>query len=283
MAQQTELSIIDRYRTIIIALALGASGIVLLIFGYYTDPAHTSHPFPFISFLLEQIGAIALFTGVYTVISDYFVRKNFEKQITETINFVRIDQSIKDFGIAEIKPKFVWEDAIQAIDQASSVQMLILRSNSFFDGNYAKLRERLQGGDFSLKVILPNPSNAALISLLATKFSNISRPQELADSIVTVVNVWLKKQIYDHLPVEQQSKISVYFVNKYPLYSAYLFDRKQFWYVPYHYRNDRQDLPVFVFESDFARSEVYRDFDAFVKEATKHDLNKLLTTPAIQS
>src|SRR5262249_9608604 len=284
MPDDGKLRVIDKYRTIIITGAFLASGIILLIFGYYTDPAHhVSHPFPFLAFLLQQMGAVAIFSGVYTSITDYFVRKNFEKRVKEAIDFVRLDQSIRDFGLAQIRPKFVWEDALQAISQSSSVHLLVLRSRSFLEGNYTKLLKRLQEGSLSITVLLPNPANAALISMLAGKMSTIKSPQELADSIVSVVDILLRKKIYDQLKPEHQPRLKVLFVNKYPLYSAYLFDRKQFWYVPYHYRNDHQDLPVFVFESGFEQSEVYRDFDSLLQEAVPQDLSKALAVPALSA
>ena len=278
MPDDSKLSVIDKYRTIIITLAFLATGVLLLVFGYYTDPAHNpSHSFPFLSFLLQQMGAVAIFSGVYTSVTDHFVRKNFEKQVKEAVDFVRLDQSIRDFGIAQIRPKFLWEDAIQEISQSSSVQMLVLRSRSFLEGNYARLLRRLQEGSLSITAIFPNPANAPLIAMLAKKMSTIKSPQELADTIVSVVNILLKGKIYDQLKPEQQSRLKVMFVNKYPLYSAYLFDRKQFWYVPYHYRNDHQDLPVFIFASGFDQSEVYRDFDSLLREAVQQDLSKVLT------
>jgi hypothetical protein len=280
MASQNLRGLIDKYHTIIITLAFLSFGVVCLIFGYFTDPAHTNKPYPFVSFLLQQIGAIALFTGVYTSISDYFVRKNFEKQIGEAIDFVRLDQSIRDFGLSQVRPKFSWDDTKERIRQSSSVRMIVLRSNTFFEGNYEKLLDRLHDGSLLLTVVFPNPNNFALISLLARKFTNLSRPEQLAESIVSVINVWLKRQIYDLLPPERRAGLRVLLVDKYPLYSAYLFDQGEFWYVPYHYRNDHQDLPVFVFREEFDQSEIYRDFASLLAQATQHDLRADLLIPS---
>lgn len=281
MADRVQPGLIDKYYTIIITLGFFAGGIILLIVGYNTDPAHSTHPYPLISFLLEQAGALALFSGVYTFINDYFVRKNFEKEVRAAVDFVQLDQSIKDFGVVAVSPKFEWSETIESLNQSTSVTMLVLSSRGFFEGNYTKLLKRLQMDNFSLKIVLPNPNNQALISLLAQKMSSFkNNPQELAEKIVDVVNNYLKEKIYDELKAEQSSRFSVCFINKYPLYSAYLFDRRQFWYVPYHYRDDHQDLPVFIFESNFDQSEVYRDFDALLREAVKQDLSKPLTNPS---
>src|SRR5579859_4380181 len=99
MPAKDQLGIFDKHYTIIIALGCLIAAIVLLGIGYITDPAHSTHPYPFASFLLQQAGALALFSGFYTFISDYFVRKNFVKQVRTAVDFVQLDQSIKNFGI----------------------------------------------------------------------------------------------------------------------------------------------------------------------------------------
>jgi hypothetical protein len=160
--------------------------------------------------------------------------------------------------------------------------MLILRSSGFFSAKYSQLKSRMEEGksEFTLRVLLPNPCNIDLMTLMSAKFTDANTPQKLAESIANVVNSWLKASIYDKLRADRKGRVTVFFIDKYPLYSAYLFDHKEFWYIPYHHRNDHQDIPVFVFQTDFEGTEVFRDFDQLLSEATAHDLSNALVLPA---
>ena len=84
------------------------------------------------------------------------------------------------------------------------------------------------------------------MALLSAKFSDYSDPRELAESIRRVVNVWLKQEMYGKLTSDAQMRLRVLLIDKYPLYSAYVFDQRELWYIPYHHRNNHQPIPTFV-------------------------------------
>jgi hypothetical protein len=90
MNNETTVSLIDKYRTWIIAILSILGGTLLLVVAYFTSTGH-----PFASFLLSQLGGLLIFSAGYTALSDYFIRKNFEKQVRTAIDLVRLDQSIK--------------------------------------------------------------------------------------------------------------------------------------------------------------------------------------------
>jgi hypothetical protein len=137
----------------------------------------------------------------------------------------------------------------------------------------------MQAGTLSLAVLLPNPCNIELMTLLSTKFSDYSDPEELAKSIQRVINVWLKQEMYDKLSVERRSQLQVFLIDKYPLYSAYRFDRRELWYIPYHHRNNHQPLPTYVFGKEFDRTEVNKDLVALQAEAKRQDLSRNSVLP----
>jgi len=250
---------IEKYRFGLLVAVSILIGILLLVVGYFTDPSHSSNPHPFLSFLTLQIGALLIFGAGYSFISDYFQRKNFVQLVWEVVN---LDETIHESGLAQVQRKFSSEALYAFTEQCSSITMIVLRSNTFFAARYSQLRSRLDSpkGDFALQIVLPNPGNLELMTLMSAKFTDFNTPQKLAASIADVVNLWLKGSIYDKLKVERRSRLKVLFIDKYPLYSAYLFDGKEFWYIPYHFRNDHRDIPTFVFRDDFQSTEIYQDF-----------------------
>jgi hypothetical protein len=152
---------------------------------------------------------------------------------------------------------------------------VITRSGHFFSGNYDKLAARIEKG-FSFTVVLPNPKNPELMQLLYKKFTDANTPDELAVSIAKVINHWLKGKIFDALGREAKPRLKVYLSDKYPLYSAYTFDQRELWYIPYQYREDTQTIPVFVMRESFEGTEIYKDLKALIEKSKLHDLTTMV-------
>jgi hypothetical protein len=258
----------EKYKYIMLVIIFVLVGIALLIWGYFLDKSH-----PFISFLMLQIGALLIFGAGYTAISDYVLRQNFYQIIRENVDIVKLDSTIKAFGLMEIQSSFSSDKLRAEVADSCSVRMLVLRSNTFITSSYDAIRERMLTSSFSLSLILPNPHKMDLMTLLAPKFSDDNTAEKLSEKIQTVVRI-LKQEIHDKLKDEQRSQLKVYYVDKYPLYSAYEFDQRQFWYIPYHHRKDKQQLAVFVFGQPFNNVPVYMDFEALIQEANLYDFSK---------
>jgi hypothetical protein len=276
---QAKDKILFKYRSLMLAGVFVLSGFVLLVFAYSTDKDHSTHPRPFLSFIALQVGALLIFGAGYSALSDYLLKGNFERLVLSGVDRVRLDQTIKEFGLTEVLSKFSPEHLDTMIRQSSNVQMLVLRSNSFFGSHYQELISRLNAGDLTLTIALPDPRNYELMSLMSAKFTDDNTPEKLSQSILDVIDVWLKGKIYQGLNQGARDRLKVLLVQKYPLYSAYRFDRKELWYIPYHHRNDHQQLAVFVFRRDFQTTEVYKDLSALLDESTNHDLSSDITLP----
>ena len=186
-----KFSIIDRYRTALIVILSILIGTLLLVFGHYTESSR-----PLLSFLLLQFGALLIFGAGYTALNDWFIRKNFEHQVRTAIDFVRLDQSIKSFGLSRVDRAFSVDRFHENLQASSVIVMLVLRSNTYFQQHYQELRERIARGQLTLTVILPNPGKIELMRLLSDKFSDLrGNPAGLAKTIADVVNVWLRQQM----------------------------------------------------------------------------------------
>ncbi|MFZ0739709.1 MAG: hypothetical protein WAM96_21620 [Candidatus Acidiferrales bacterium] len=67
----------------------------------------------------------------------------------------------------------------------------------------------------------------------------------------------------------------VFLTDKYPLYSAYVFDGTELWYVPYHQRKNWQPIPVFIFRGQIRGLEIFKDIEDTLNIAP-YDLQYLL-------
>jgi hypothetical protein len=136
--------------------------------------------------------------------------------------------------------------------------MLVMRSESFFRRQGQSLLKWMTNRGLKIEVLLPDPNNLVLMEQLQAIYST-TNAQGLANSIASVVNL-LREEIYSKL--KDPSQLSVSFHQGYPVYSAYLFDDRELWYFPYHYRANSSDkAPVFVYP-DAKDVSVYRDFKA---------------------
>jgi hypothetical protein len=163
-------------------------------------------------------------------------------------------------GVAtpKVEAEFSGDQMLKRLEKATSMRMLVMRSESFFRRQGQSLLKWMTNRGLKIEVLLPDPNNLVLMEQLQAIYST-TNAQGLANSIASVVNL-LREEIYSKL--KDPSQLSVSFHQGYPVYSAYLFDDRELWYFPYHYRANSSDkAPVFVYP-DAKDVSVYRDFKA---------------------
>jgi len=195
--------------------------------------------------------------------------------IQDELRVAQLHQSITSSGLIEVFDKYSDERAFKAMQSAAQVRIVIMRGNAFFRDYHRDLRERILSG-MTLEILFPNPKNSDLMKILSQRYSDLNA-QTLASSIATTLNTWIIEKIYKELPEEKKPAIRVYLIDMYPLYSAYLFDQKTLWYIPYHYRKDRQKIPVFIYSGQLNNLEIYKDVIALSEGKTAHDFSSPLS------
>ncbi len=258
------------WKTAFLVLLWCALGIILMILGYFHSATH-----PFASFLEEQTGGLCIFGAAIPVVSDFLVKRDFEALIQRTMDRAGLDDSIQAFGLSEVIPIFSSQRLWVRFREASLITMLVLRSSTFFEEHYEEIVQDLSQRGATLRLLLPNPENQALMRLMAAKFSDLETAAAMAQSLEAVVRTWLKANIYDRLPAACRGRLQVRLYDKYPLYSAYEFDHSELWYIPYHHRNNRRPIPTFVFRGDFSQNQVHLDLGSLWDESLPLDLSAL--------
>jgi len=140
-------------------------GLVLLVTGYFVGDLRSPHYSLFWSFILTNIGALLVFSGGYTLLSELYLKRSFISEIRKSVLKGELDQSIVDSGLCEIA-KFSGGELNNLLGESSTVEMIVMRSDSFFSSNYDKLRRGLNKHQLTIKILLPNPENGNLMEVL---------------------------------------------------------------------------------------------------------------------
>ncbi len=243
------------------------AGVLCLVQVYEWSTPQQQHPIG--TYILTSLGNLLIFTTAYAFINDHFIHRKHIQEIEASLRRVTLDESIQRSGLTEIRARFTDSEAFSAMQRATTVSMLIMRGSSFFRDYHEGLKKCLQAGHLSLHILLPDPNNSELMRLMASKQSDVKDYKEAAQKIANSVNTWIVQKIFAELPVaERKTRLRVSLIDRYPLYSAYLFDNREFWYLPYHYRKDWRPIPLFVYRERLEKLEIYNDFEQLVTDGS---------------
>lgn len=250
-----------------------AIGIILIIWGSFSNK---DAPGNIGALLALNFGGIAFIGAAYTLVSELFLKRGFARQIRASIN-QRLEQtglndSIVKLGLNCVKENFELSHLWQRIEKANSVLIVAMRNSSFFRMYYDKILDRIMKEDARFTVILLDPDGKVIPSVVK-KFSDIDEDQ-LRTSIRNTIDVFIKGHIFDKLPREKENNLIVRLFDEIPVYSAYLFDEEELWYIPFHFRHDYRPIPVFILKDSerFKKSHLYEDLEELKSDALSKEV-----------
>ena len=216
-------------------------------------------------FFLSNLGILFVFGAGYTLVSEYFLKKNFAKQVRVSIDKkleqIRLSENIRNLGLIGAHEQFNDSQLWSRIKDADSVVMVVMRSKTFFMTYNNHIRNAIIDQNKKFTFIILNPEGDT-IPVVLKKFTGDTE-ETLRKSIKDSIDIWLTQQIYRKLPPEKKANMHIRVFDEIPVNSAYLFDDNEIWYIPLHYRHDRQIIPVFIFkaEKDLRFTEIYQDLE----------------------
>lgn len=264
------------YLLIIIAIIFVFIGVVLIVIGYYSNK---QEPGNIRAFLCLNFGSLSIVGASCNLVNDLFLKRGFARRIQGSIDKklekISLDETIQKFGLHSIQDPYTKEALWNRITSSSSVLMLGIRNTEFFSYFCPEVRESIKKYNLRLTILMLDPASNA-ISLLTRKFPDTSI-QKLSQSLRDVINTHIKGQIHDKLPKEFRNNLKLYLFDQFPVYSAYVFDDEEMWFVPYYFRCDKRLVPVFIIKGRklLEENEIYRDIQEIEKSmSVQHDLNK---------
>jgi hypothetical protein len=238
------------------------AGLMLIVVSYFTGESASPHYHPFFSFVCLNIGGLLSFTAGYTFVSEAFFKRVFAQDLSRSLDAklgrLSLAESIHASGLTEIRPSFDSASLFARISAASDVKMFVMRSERFFNQYSTHLLNQMSEGRLKLELIFPDPSDPKLMEVMSRRFVGKDGPT-VSKSIADVIDLWLIDKLFSPLPSERKGQLTLRLEPNPPFYSAYLFDFTELWYIPYHQRDGRQTLPIYVFNPVDKSSELYLD------------------------
>lgn len=256
-------------------------GLGLILAGFFLSDSQSTYYNAFLSYLATNLGGLLVFGASYTLISEGYLRRDFTREmgiaIERTLRDSQIDLSIAQSGLFQVVQPFSHQALHERVKRAQTVKMIFVKNTMYFREYHESLRERIAEGKLNLEVVIPDPEDLELIAVIVRRYDEFNGGRQLSESIVSSINVWLKGRIFDQLPENSRERLLLYLSEHNPLYSAYLFDRDELWYVPYHCRMGRHGIPVLVYHNVSDELPIYRDILHIFQSSTRFDLAKSLT------
>ncbi len=256
---------------IIVAIIFLFLGVIAIITSYFLNKLF---PGSIGAFLCLNLGALVTMGAAYNLISESFLKRNFAKQIRKSIDRklerLSLDETIQEFGLDSIQQPFSISILMDKISSSEDVLMLAVKNEAFFSTYSSRLRKQISDGDLKLTILILNPSSRIFDTFTPTKFPCDGREKE-SSRFKDVINELIKKQIYDKLPSVFKSNVKLYLFEEFPLYSVYVFDDEELWFIPYFYQHHPVPTPVFVFKGKqlLKNNEIYKDVQVMLREINK--------------
>lgn len=243
--------------TVVLALA-----IILIIWGCFSNK---DQPGNIGALLALNFGGIVCIGAAYALVSEFFLKKDFTRQLRASIDQrleqTSLNESIIKLGLNSVRENFELSQLWQRIEKANSILIVAMRDSSLFRMYYDKILHRIVNENAKFTVILLDPDGEVITSVVR-KFSDIGE-DELRTSIRNTKDTFIKGYIYDKLPEDKKANLVLRLYNDVPVYSAYLFDEEELWYIPYHFRHDYRPIPVFILKGNeqLKGSQLYEDLN----------------------
>ncbi len=265
-------------RLVLAAVIAVAMAMIAMVWAYGSnkdDPGNMG------AFLALNLGGLVFVGAAYTFVSEFFLKEHFARQlrmsIDERLKQAELNETILGLGLTAVDEGFELARLWRRMETASEVVVVAMRDSSLFRMYYDQIYQRIVNANARFTIILLDP-DGEMIPSVVRKFSD-SDEEKLRASIRDTIHTFLKRHIYDRLPDHRKSNLILRLYHDIPVYSAYLFDDEELWYIPYHFRHDYRPIPVFVFKDaeQLRRAEVYKDIAALSSEpalSTLHDFSK---------
>ena len=233
------------YKIAIAAVFFAAAGIVLMIFAAFSNQ---DHPGNLPAFLALNGGALLIIGGLYGFVSELFLKRDFANQLQASIdsklqNMV-LHESLLNMGLESVDQTFEESKLVRRLLAAQNTLIVAMRSGRLFRQHYDEIRGHIETDNAKLDIVLLDPSSN-VVQCVSPKFSDHDE-DKLRRSSADAINVFLKREIYDKLTSGRRENLNLFFSGEIPVYSAYVFDDEELWYIPYHFRRDYRPIPVFI-------------------------------------
>ena len=217
---------------ILVSLILTIFGSALLYWGCAIPAEHE-----FGREMLKSFGSIVVATGMLSFMWELFSKRSF---LAESLALANMTIELKNAGIEQVSTQYLNELQWQGMLKASqSLEFFFAYARTWCNVNSVCLGEVLRMKNRTMRVLLPDPTNAQIVSELARRFS--STPQEVETSIKETQSFFEKLGNR----AAEGSTLEVRYAPAAPLFSMYLLGERAVFSL-YAHQSRKSHVPTYV-------------------------------------
>src|SRR5829696_4609206 len=103
-------------------------GLGLIVSGFFLSDDQAKYSSPFLAYLATNLGGLLVFAASYTLISEAYLRRDFAREMSITIDTklrdAQSDRSIAQSGLFEVIPNFTNQTLHERVKRAQTVKMV---------------------------------------------------------------------------------------------------------------------------------------------------------------
>ncbi|MCW3471047.1 hypothetical protein OMK68_15560 [Rhodococcus pyridinivorans] len=247
------------HRTIIIAAAIAAIGVILL-WASGTSLLNNKPPW---NALISQVGGILVTTGGLTILWDLRGRRDV---IDEVLARTNTSFAIKNSGIRDASMDWKSIDWSNYFRNSKEIEIFISYGSTWRKNHWGELENFAKDGSRSLSIFLPDPQDDLSVKVLAKRYDNPEN--KIRDNIIETA-----KEIAS-LSNPTGAKIGISYRKGDPTFTCYRFDQ-DYVVTLYSNRRKRGSVPTFLIREG-TLSEFFReDLEAVKSQSTEVPLSSL--------
>lgn len=206
--------------------------------------------------LLRDFGSLFVVTGVFTILWELVGRRAlFDEFWTKA----QLAESVRAAGLSHVADSFRSDvDWPQLLRTATKLDIFFAYGRTWRNTHSELLEALLRRGDGRVRLVLPDPGNAAIMSELARRFE-----QPEADVVRAIGET---KDAFSRMATEAaaRDRLEIWVVPLAPLFTFYRIDQKAVM-ATYRHKRGRGTVPALVMDSSgFLYEFVSQEFDALL-------------------
>lgn len=203
----------------------------------------------------NQVGGLLITTGGLAVLWELRAKRDFMDEVLEK---ARVASDVTAAGIDRVTMKWMdvpWDDLFKS---SKSVTVFISYGSSWRKMHWPKIEAFSEAKGSSLRLFLPDPDDAATMSVLARRYDYTS--QKVRENIIETAQEFAK------LGLSCAADVRIYYRAGDPTYTCYTFDEKVL-VTLYANRRRRGDVPALLLGQGTFRNFFLEDLAAIEKQS----------------
>lgn len=241
------------YRTYVVALVIGAVGVVLILLAELLGWQNRL----WIQTLLRDFGSLLIASVAVAIVWELSSKRSF---YAEALSASRLIDDITESGLIGASAKWHGNIDWQRLFRSTNhLQILFIYARTWRNTHRVDLIDFAMRANTNAIIVLPDPNNETLLGAIGQRISK--EAQEVRSSILEAQNDFI--EVFNRTGIARQ-KLEIWYLPYFPAYSYYRFGEKAIFTV-YQHRRERIEVPTFVMESGGTLYEFFeREFESIV-------------------